>query len=166
MSDERKEKNRRAREQIACLECGRRFSASNFAKHIRSAPVVRRASSASATMCRRTAFGSGEIMSARDGRDEESDARSMINGESDVECESSIGSVTTIEARFAGLSLAAYTLANAAARSTIAESHDEYDVVKLLTLDVLHQWETNRKAIVDTPNMTSERLSRDLFRRK
>ena len=133
MADYKKPKSSRTYDRITCLECGRQFSASNMSKHkhTQRKPVVRRASSASATMCRRTVLGSCDSVSTRGDGDEESEVKSVISLDSDVECESSAGSVAPVEARFVGLTLTAYNLANAAARSTIAETHDEYDIVRL-----------------------------------
>ena len=70
-------------------------------------------------------------MSARCGRDEESDTRSVAGDESDVEYQRRSDSVVSVKTRFARFSLTAYNLSNAAARSTIVETHEAYDVVKL-----------------------------------
>jgi len=82
-------------------------------------------------MCRRTVLGSYDSVSTRGDAEDESEAKSVVSLDSDVESESSAGSVAQVEARFVGLTLTAYNLANAAARSTIAETHDEYDIVRL-----------------------------------
>ena len=82
-------------------------------------------------MCRRADFGNSDVVSVRRSREDDLDVRSVITVDSDLDCESSNYSTGPLESRFAGLSLSAYTIANAAAQVTISETHEEYDVVTL-----------------------------------
>jgi len=97
-------------------------------------------------MCRRTALESDKDASAQRERDDKYDVRSVVTINSDADRASSICSVGSVESRFAGLSLAAYTLANAAALASISETHDEYDVIKLCDFITEHYPEVPARA--------------------